>query len=249
MTFELIPIIDPLIEFYAKPRSRGRFQEYLSILQGDKKGDLTLPISGFNPMGKEHVLQKLKELKELNAEPIIQDILENINATLTQEQDTRTFQVILNLADDLKGGWTNVYTTDYDSKFKINALVTRAFCTPFIWTSENYTDQLIRNRTLEYVYRTIYWLTNPKPRTLEDHVKQEVYVAGRSKIKSDYPDASDLQLLKNFYLKYRDSDDYGVIFNFFYGDIASKSLEFSVHGITGKANGFDYAKVIHSQKG
>jgi hypothetical protein len=235
-------------DLYAKPRSEERFQEYISMLQDGKKGDLTLPIVGFNPMAKEHILQKLSELKEQKAEQIIQDTLRSINLTLTDEQDQRTFKVVLNLADDLKGGWTNRYTTDYDSKFKINALVTRTFCTPFFWTSESYTEQLIRSRTLEYAFRTIYWLTNPKPKTLKDHIEQEIYVAEKSKLNSDNLDTNDFELLNNFYSKYQESEDYGIVFNFLYGDNASKSLEFSVHGMTGKANGFDYAKIIHSRR-
>ena len=237
-----------MLDLYAKPRSKERFQEYISMLQDGKKGDLTLPIVGFNPMAKEHILQKLTELKDLKAEQVIQDTLKSINIRLTDEQDQRTFKVVLNLADDLKGGWTNLYTTDYDSKFKINALVSRSFCTPFFWTSESYTEQLIRNRTLEYAFRTIYWLTNPKPKTLKDHIEQEIYVAEMSKIDSDNLDSNDFELLDNFYSKYQESEDYGIVFNFFYGDNASKSLEFSTHGITGKANGFDYAKIIRLRR-
>ncbi len=246
MTFELVPIIDVMLDLYAKPRSQERFQEYISVLQEGKKGELTMPIAGFNPMAKEHILQKLGELKERKAEQIIQDSLKGINSTFNDNQDQRTFKVILNLADDLKGGWTNFYTTDYDSKFKINALVTRAFCTPFFWASENYTEQLIRIRTLEYACRTVYWLTNPKPKTLKDHIQQEVYVAEKSKLNSANFDATDFELLDDYYSKYQDSDDYGVIFNFLYGDDASKSLEFSTYGIKGKVNGFDYAKIIRS---
>ena len=218
------------------------------MLQDGKKGDLTLPIVGFNPMAKEHILQKLTELKDLKAEEVIQDTLKSINIALIEEHDPRTFKVVLNLADDLKGGWTNLYTTDYDSKFKINALVSRSFCAPFFWTSESYTEQLIRNRTLEYAFRTIYWLTHPKPKTLKDHIEQEIYVAEMSKIDSDNFDSIEFELLDNFYSKYQESDDYGVVFNFLYGDNASKSLEFSTHGITGKANGFDYAKIIRSRR-
>jgi hypothetical protein len=248
MKFELIPIVDTMFDLYEKPRSQERFQEYISILRDPKNGDLTLPIAGFNPMAKGHILQKLIELKELKAEQVVQDTLQSINITLTGEQDPRTFKVVLNLADDLMGGWTNRYTTDYDSKFKINALVTRTFCTPFFWTSESYTEQLVRSRTLEYTSRTIYWLTNPKPKTLKDHIEQEIYVAEMSKLNSDNFDANDFELLDNFYSRYQESDDSGIVFNFLYGDSASKSLEFSTHGITGKANGFDYAKVVYSRR-
>lgn len=240
MKFEQVPVVSTMLDLYSKPRSKERFQEYLALLQGDKKGDLTLPIGSFNPMAKEHVVQKLVELRALRAEQIIQDTLEDINKTVTGE-DPRVFRVSLNLADDLKGGWTNSYTTDYDSKFKINALVTRALCTPYFWTREQYTESLIRSRTFEYAFRTIYWLNKPKPETLNDHVDQEIYVAEQSNPTADTIDANEFERLDNFYQKYQTSTDYHIIFNFFYGDEACRSLEFATFGVDGEANGFDYA--------
>ena len=56
MSFELLPIIDKMLDFYQNPRNSDRFQVYLKMLQGDTKGDLVLPIGGFNPMAKEHIL-------------------------------------------------------------------------------------------------------------------------------------------------------------------------------------------------
>ncbi len=90
-----------------KPRTLERFQEYLKTLQGDTKGDLVMPISGFNPMAKEHILQKLTELKTLNAEEIIHETLFELNNKLTHQPNDKIFKVALNLADDFKGGWTN----------------------------------------------------------------------------------------------------------------------------------------------
>lgn len=236
-----------MFDLYEKPRSMERFQEYISTLQ-DKKGNMTLPIVGFNPMAKEHILHKLTELKGLKAEQIIQDTINSLNTTLEKEQTQNIIKVVLNLADDLKGAWTNRYTTDYDSKFKINALVTRNFCTPFFWTSENYTEQLIISRTFEYAVRTIYWQTNTKPKTLKEHIDQEIYVAQKDKTKSEQIDTTDFELLDNFYSKYQQSEEYSIIFNFLYGDNASKSLEFPTYRITGELNGFDYAKIIGTRR-
>ncbi len=83
--------------------------------RGNTKDDMTLPIGGFNPMAKEHVLDKILELKQMDAEGIIQDALDHLNENLNE--DKREFKVVLNLSDDLKGGWTNRYVSDYDCKF------------------------------------------------------------------------------------------------------------------------------------
>lgn len=112
MTFELLPVIDMMLELYASPRDISRFKEYLSLLQGDTRGNLALPLGGFNPMGKEHVVAKLQELKALNAESVIQQTLSTLNTQLAAIHKDRKIKVALNLSDDIAGGWTNRYTSE-----------------------------------------------------------------------------------------------------------------------------------------
>jgi hypothetical protein len=240
MTFELLPTIDIMIDLYEKPRTFERFQEYLKTLQGDTKGDLAIPISGFNPMAKEHLLDRLKELKNLGAEQIIEETLNDLNGNNFSKNSNRNFKIAINLSDDLKGGWTNRFTSDYDSKFKISGLFSRNFCTPIFWTSENFTKDTIRERTVEYIFRTVYWLTSPKPKTLKEHLEQEIFVASQTKSKGKFTE-TDFKGLDKFYKDNENTDNYHIIFNFFYGDKASASLEFPTYGIVENVTGFDYS--------
>jgi hypothetical protein len=230
MTFELLPTIDIMIDLYEKPRSFERFQEYLKILQGDTKGDLAMPISGFNPMAKEHLLDRLKELKNLGAEQIIEETLNDLNDHNFSKNSNRNFKVAINLSDDLKGGWTNHFTSDYDSKFKINGYFSRNFCIAIFWSSEIFTKDIIRERTLEYIFRTVYWLSKPKPKTLKEHLEQEIFVASQTK-KNGKVRETDIIGLDKFYKDNENTDNYHIIFNFFYGDKASASLGFPTYGI------------------
>lgn len=239
MKFELLPTVDVMLGIYKMPLSMERFNAYIKILQGNTKDDLVMPVGGFNPMAKDHAIQKLEELKALQAEAIIQKTLSAINTKFSNHKNPGVFRVALNLSDDLHGGWTNRYTSDYDSKFKINALVNRKFCTPIFWTSENFTAELIEERTLEYVYRTVYWQSNPKPKTLEDHIVQEKFVAENIGRKSSTK--INTESLESFYKKHHQSEEYHIIFNFLYGDAASKSLEFPTHGIIEEMAGFKYS--------
>ncbi|MEM9836175.1 MAG: hypothetical protein AAF828_06720 [Bacteroidota bacterium] len=75
MHFTLIPILDRMAELYQMPRNRQRFTHYLSMLQEETKDDLVLPIAGYNPMGDDHILTKLRELMELDAEGLVQRIV------------------------------------------------------------------------------------------------------------------------------------------------------------------------------
>ena len=242
MIFELLPTIDIMLALYKQPRNMERFREYLKTLQGETKGDLAMPISGFNPMAKEHVIVKLAELKELQAEKIIAETLAGLNKKLTRQVNKNIFKVALNLSDDLAGGWTNRFTSDYDSKFKINALVNRQFCTPFFWTSETFTTAIIKERTLEYAFRTIYRATNPTPETLGEHIEQEKFVAKNNN--KEPVRKIDIVALDLFFKQYRHSESYHIIFNFFYGDNASTFMQFPTFGVKEDMAGFEYAKQL-----
>lgn len=244
MSFQFSPIIDTMLDLYQQPRSIKRFKEYLKILQGDSKDDMLVPIGNFNPMGKEHVLEKLVELKKLKAEQLIADILSEINK---RSSPIKEIKVSLVLADDLKGAWTNRYTTDFDSKFKLNALITRGFCTPLFWTSEEYSEELIKKRTLEYCLRTLYWLNASKPITLKEYMDQEVFVAEKSSSK-ELNNNCDFETLNNFYDQNKETDRYEIIFNFFYGDKACGELNFPVFGIKEEFAGFEFAKELAKRK-
>ena len=69
---------------------------------------------------------------------------------------------------------------------------------------------------MEYAFRTMYWFDKKtKPQTLKDHIEQEQYVAKNVSYKSPKP-ACDTPSLRRFYETHADSDDYALIFNFFY---------------------------------
>jgi hypothetical protein len=239
MNFKLVPILDLMLDFYQKPRDFDRFQTYLSLLQGDTKGNLARPIGGFNPMAKAHILDKLNELKALDAEKIMSETLADLSSN---KNNAPVFKVSLTLADDLKGGWTNRYTADFDSKFKLNALVQRQFCTPVFWTSDDYTEGAIHDCTMEYALRTIYWVNKKaKPQTLKDHFEQELFVAKNGNYTRPKP-VCDTTTLRQFYKTHADSDDYALIFNFFYGNEASQSLGFKTFGTKDAMAGFKLAQ-------
>jgi hypothetical protein len=241
MEFRVLPVIDLMLALYEKPLAPERFHAYLKLLQGNSKGDILLPVYAFNPMAKEDAIEKLKALKALDAEEIIKELLPELNAAVAGYKDQSTIGIALNLSDDLKGGWTNRYTSDYDSKFRINALVTRNFCTPILWAGEDHTLEIIKQRIKEYAWRSVYRKMNPAPLILKDHVTQESFVALHAgtvlpiEIETAQNDTAGL------YETHRDSEDYHVIFNFLYGSKAAASLEFPVAFEMADRGGFHYA--------
>jgi hypothetical protein len=242
MRFEHIPVIDTMIDLYQKPRDMARFKDYLQTLTGGNNNNLELPIMGFNPMAKEHILDKLLTLKALNADKIIEETLEQINKNI-KELNGETFKVVLNVPDDLKGGWTDFYTSDYGCKFKIKNFAKRNFCIPLFWSSEEFSQESIKQIITEFCYRTVYFMQNPINETLEHHVNQEIFVAQNTKSSTSISKI-EFQHLNIFYSTHKKSTHFPLILNFFYSDSASEKLGYPLLGIKTKMAGFEFAKAL-----
>ncbi|MEL7222550.1 MAG: hypothetical protein AAGJ93_14605, partial [Bacteroidota bacterium] len=200
-------------------------------------------IASYNPMAKPHLLEKITHLKELQAEKLVSETLQQLNSALKLSSSERIIKVAINIADDLEGGWTNRYSTDFDNKFKINGLISRNFCTPILWSSENYTKELIIERTRTYAYRSLFWLNRgSRLISLEDHLAQEVFVAQKRNASLSFA-PQDILGLKLFYEQHSKTELYSIIFNFFYGDEAAQALGYPTYGI-GNLKGFDYVTYL-----
>ena len=90
--FTLLPVLDTMIDFYKKPPSPARFQDYLNLMTPNRK-DVVLPITSYNPMAKEHVLAKLEVLKALNTEGVMEAVISKVNAKMGKSEPK--FQVAL----------------------------------------------------------------------------------------------------------------------------------------------------------
>ncbi len=243
MRFQVLPVMDAMLALYQKPLAPARFRDYLNLLQGETKGGLALPLGGFNPMAKEHAGEKLQELKTLGAEEIAAEVSQDLNRQASLQQKDKLINIAVTLSDDLKGGWTNRYTSDYDSKFRMNALLSRNFCTPVFWTGEVFSSSMIRQRILEYAWRVVYRQSHEAPQTLKEHIEQETFVAKQTP--ASIPSAEEVSMpAESLYRQHKDSSDYHTIFNFLYGSQACRSLEFPLRFELEDFAGFRYATLL-----
>ena len=240
--FITLPILDKMESLYKLPRDRKRFGAYLNMLQGSQKGEMLLPIAGYNPMGKESVLQRIQELKALKAEDLMSETLQEVNAEISSNAFPE-IHVVLNLADDVGGSWSDKCTVDYTSKFNIEPLIKRGFCTPYFWCSEEFTKEKIVSRTQEYAYRTLFWIDICEPKSLKDFVHQEIFVASKTSSKKDSLKKENLKIAKEYFNQNSESEDYSILFNFFYGDEASQTLNYPTYGAS-KNLGFIFAEYL-----
>ncbi|EQA44631.1 hypothetical protein LEP1GSC050_1983 [Leptospira broomii serovar Hurstbridge str. 5399] len=200
MQFEILPILDQMIELYQKPINMDRFRRYLNLALNEDKSDIELPILNFNPMAKEHILNKCIELRNLHAEKILQEEIRNCNSKQSKIPTSRTIKVSIAVADDIAGSWTNRYSTDYSSKFETSPLLNRNFCTPLFFASESLQPKLFRLRCKEYILRTIFQIEHGDPKTLGQHIEQE----GKIKIQTNQEDEIELeQYFADFYFENR----------------------------------------------
>lgn len=219
-----------------------RFQTYIEFLNGGNKDQLALPIGGYNPMAKSEVLEKVELLISLDAEEIIKDICLEVNKQMGPSSNI--FKIGLNLVDDIGGAWSNKFQTSFENIFRFNGVYNYNFCAPHFWMSEEITKELIKERTIESIWRTVYWFENNNPLTLEEHINQEAFVSKKTNSsRRGHLISKDLEKLNEKFQKSKSSTDKDLIFNFFYGDEASKELSYPYFGI-GKVTGFDLAKAF-----
>lgn len=241
MKFEVLPIVDKMIGLYSIPLGPDRFDAYLKLLQGSSKGDLRLPIGGFNPMAKDHVFHSIRLLKQIDAEELMFEQCQILSEKFEDFLMGQNYQIALNLADDLKGGWTNRFTTDFESRFSTSALLKRHFITPYFWTSEQIDAALVKLRTAESCRRAVYQLDRlAKPITLGEHFAQESFAL--AKLSDVSINNTDQSLVSEFLSRYQESEDYQVIFNFFYGAHASRSMNFKVFDEIPEMGGLEFAR-------
>jgi hypothetical protein len=144
MIFKYIPILDQMIDLYQKPRTtENRFVPYMKLLQTSDKKDMARPLTFFNPMAKEHVLDKLLELKAMTFEKLM--------TKYCLEYSTNGLEInfYFNLADDIGGGWTTKEST-HELSLKVSPYLKRNCGIVVFYASEKISPQLIQERVEFY---------------------------------------------------------------------------------------------------
>lgn len=246
MNFELFPILDQLLPIYDITRGQERFAKYLALLQGVSKSDMERPIAGFNPMGKPEYIEKIRALKQLNVEQIIEEVCVELNRLAKGESSDQQFRVAFNLLDDVQGSWSNRFTADYDNRFKLNPLVTRAFCLAIFWASETPSEDQIYHRIFEAGLRSWYFATHHRPTTLRDHIEQEAWVA---KMNPTQLKVTQVEKMTELFGQLQSSETFPEIFAFLYGDDAARTLGHRPIGVDLPFGGLEFAKTQQKSVG
>ena len=213
MQLELLPTLEVHRELYAMPRGMERFRAYIAKMTGGT-GEIALPISAMNPMGKDHTIAAVEAWIACGAEKAAAEAMQSAQARLAAVPGR--LRVALVLADDVAGGWTNRWTTDFAHRFESAALYTRDFCVGLLWASETPSAGRAAEAVLQSIARAVYEREHGPARSLGEKLAQERFAGvDLGPVPAQYLDATDAPTL----------------FACLYGDYAATSLGYAPIGI------------------
>ncbi len=227
VTVELVPILARLRDLYAQPRGLARFEGYLELLRS-QTGAMELPLSGVNPMAKTRAPVVVERLLALEAESVVISAAREGVQRLRDLDDALRFAVIV--ADDADGGWTNRAFSEFAHRYERKHEVQRGWATVVMWSSEDPSEELVRTRTLETMYRTVDELEHGAVRTLRAILNREGRTMRFAGHEPRYDDAT-VQRIRERIEPHLDSHAAPVVLAALYGDDIARSLGYPPLGI------------------
>ena len=232
MKLSFLPLLQIQRDLYALPRGMERFREYIRTMTDPETGDLALPLVAMNPMGKDHVLALIDEYIALGAEQIAAEAVAGAKAPALQ---TEGFKVCLVVSDDLKGGWTNRWASEFNHRIEGAAITKRGWLTGILWTSEPASADRVREAVLTSIYRAEYLQTHAAPRTLGQMLEQEGYATARAGCTAPALDDDDLAYTRTVIEPHLTATDRATVIACLFGDTAANALGYPARGLSDRA--------------
>jgi hypothetical protein len=241
MPLEFIPLLQVQRDLYAMPRGMERFREYIKTMTDAETGDLALPLVAMNPMGKDHIPAVLDEYLAMDAERIAADAVASVGGSfsstvaLAKVEDPPAFKVCLVVSDDLKGGWTNRYASEFSHRIEGAAIARRGWLTGILWTSEPASERAVREAVLTSIYRAEYLETHAAPVTLGEMLAQEGFAMARAGCEGPALDPDDLAYTRHVIDRHLDATDRATVIACLFGDGGANALGYPPQGLSDRA--------------
>jgi hypothetical protein len=243
MEFEYVPLLAVQRELYKLPRGWERFRAYLATMIDPETRDLKLPLSGMNPMGKEHLPALLDALLAIDADGLAARAVAEAEASLAHIPGR--FKVAGVVSDDLMGGWTNRYTSEFTRRFGTKAYYKRGWLEVGLWTSEAPSATTVRQRALETVYRAAHIHQHGFTRTMGEMLKQEGYAMAMANCTAPTLAAEELDYTREVIAPHLDTKDQPILIACLFGDEAADSLGYTTLGLGERAG---FALALHDAR-
>ncbi len=233
MEFEYVPLLETQRKLCDIPRGSERFEQYIATLRGDTFDDMAVPLSAFNPMGKQHVADLLDAYLAMDADSLAASALLGISDELPTSE-TR-WKIALVLADDAEGGWTNRYATEFDHRYKGKANYRRGWTIGMLWTSESADEERVRIEVRAALARAVHVAAHGHASTLGEMLDQSGFVAAIAKVRSQEMDEEEAEYTRQIIQPYLESESKAVQIACLFGDSAADQLGYERFGLCERA--------------
>lgn len=231
MEIEYVPLLQVQRELQSMPLGMTRFRDYLGrMTTGDGKDVDLLPMVFINPMAKEHVTQLLDEYLGMDADGIAKKALHEKSECWRGMGGVYHSGMVI--CDDLKGGWTNRYSADYNLRFGMDPRSKRFWVTGVLWSSEKATPATVKGTILAAALRTAFQLQNGLPKNLNQRMAQEGYALCHSGSEVPEFDLEELEYTREVIKPYLLSEDIPRAIQCLFGDQAGETLGFPRMGLS-----------------
>ncbi|MGH9219441.1 MAG: hypothetical protein ACRD1W_09065, partial [Vicinamibacterales bacterium] len=149
--------------------------------------------------------------------------------------DRADFRVALVVSDDLKGGWTNRWASEYAHRIEGAAITKRGWLVGILWTSEPASAQAVRDAVLTSIYRAEYLQTHAAPTTLAEMLDQEGYAMARAGCTTPQLDDDDLAYTRSVIRPHLGATDRATVIACMFGDRAAAALGYPPQGLSDRA--------------
>lgn len=240
MRIEYIPLLKLQRDVYRMPRGFDRFKHYLQTMVNDTGDDLSIPpLVIINPMAREHVPELLDQYLALNADQVAASAVAEVESELASV--TSDFRMSLVIADDLKGGWTNRYATEFGLRCGVSErsgakAVSRAmWLAPVLWSSEPADLTTVQEEVMMAAFRSSYRLQHGPARTVAEMLAQEGYCMAKAGCARPMLDDEEIEYTREVIAPHLEARDMPTAIACLFGDAGAQSLGFQSYGLSHRA--------------
>lgn len=231
MPVEHVPLLHIQFDLQQMPRDMTRFQAYLETLTNDDRSDVRyMPLVGMNPMGREHVTERVQAYLALDADAIAAEAVASVDREFGGFG--QSLQHGLVVMDDVRGGWTNRTNNDFALRFTLEFPLKRPWLTTPLWVSEPASAAAVQRAVRATIRRAFSIVARGRrAHTLGEMLAQEGEVLAYAGYTPTL-DADDIDYSRQVLAPLLDTTDYGVQIAALYGDAAANALGYAPLGLS-----------------
>ncbi len=172
-------------------------------------------------------------------------IVRSSGLAATYPEIAASFKVGLVIADDLKGGWTNRFTSEFSYRFETRPIHRRGWLLGILWTSETPSVETAVAEATMAVHRAAHIERHGYARTLGEMLAQEGFASARAGCTTPALDLEDLEYTRDIVTPLSGATDRATIVACLFGDQAARDLGYPPRGLSPRAG---FALALHDAR-